>query len=207
VKRSAKILLFAGLLLLFGSGSNPLFPVGLTDDARGTGCVNFLVISGESNINKFSFSYVTPLLDSGAKANKGADDERIDIDIPVRLFKPSNPRMYDDFLSLLNAKEYPYLRISLLTASVYRERKPEVSQSEKIAVTIAGVTREYTVNCMLAHCSENFIIRGVQTVRLTDFGLRPPARLGGIVKVDNEIVVRFGFIINFTDEQIMPLLK
>ncbi len=199
MKREAKILFFAVAFFLPASAGNQLFPAGLKDDPRGTGCVNFLVINGASNVNKFSFSYVAQSLAEGNRV-RGADEERIDFEIPVRRFKPSNPRMYEDFLSLLNAEEYPYLRISLLAADLYsRERSSDNSQSERISVTIAGVTREYTVNCLLSPCSENLVIYGMQTVRLTDFGLSPPVKLKGMVRVDNEINVRFGFIVNFTD--------
>lgn len=193
-------MVFASVLVLCGEINNPVFPGGLSkEDPRGAGCVNFLVINGESNINKFSFSYMTPRLIEGDNASKGAEDERIDFKIPVHQFKSGNPRMYDDFLSLLNAREYPYIMISLLTGNSARERTSGISRNERISVTIAGITREYTVNCTLAHCNERLILNGMQTVRLTDFGLIPPERLSGIVKVENEINVKFGFIVNFTD--------
>ena len=200
-------MLFAGILFLFGSGNNPLFPVGLTDDPVGTGCVSFLVINGKSNINNFSFTYVTPLLSKEDIVSKGAEDEKIDLVIPVELFKPSNHGMYNDFLTLLNAKDYPYIKISLLSGDLYLARDSEVSQSEKISVTIAGVTREYIVNCILAHCNENLIINGMQTVKLSDFSLKAPVRLVGLVKVHNEIDVKFGFIINFTEEHTAHILQ
>ena len=191
---------FASALALCGSIGNPLFSGGLPkEDPRGSNCVNFLVINGESNINKFSFSYMAPVLTRGDDASKGAEYERIDFKIPVHQFKSGNPRMYDDFLSLLKAKEYPYIIISLLTENFSGEGKSGISRNERIAVTIAGVTREYTVDCALAHCNEDLIVNGIQTVRLTDFGLIPPVRLSGIVKVENEINVRFGFIVNFTE--------
>lgn len=200
MRRTRKILVIASVLFLSGSINNSLFPGGLPkEDPRGTGCVNFLVINGESNINKFSFSYMNPLLARGDNASKGAEDERIDFKIPVHQFKPGNPRMYDDFLSLLKADEYPYIVISLLMGNSNRERNSGISRNESISVTIAGVTREYTINCTLVHCNEDLVLNGRQTVRLTDFGLIPPVRLSGIVKVENEINVRFGFIVNFTD--------
>ncbi len=200
MKRTLKILVFACVLFLSGSINNAVFPGGLPkEDPRGTSCVNFLVINGESNINKFSFSYMTPLLVRVDNASKGAEDERIDFKIPVHQFKPGNPRMYDDFLSLLKAEEYPYIMISLLSGNSNRERKSGISRNERISVTIAGITREYNVNCTLAHCNEDLVLNGMRTIKLTDFGLVPPVRLSGIVKVENEIKVRFGFIINFTD--------
>ncbi|MFN2314155.1 MAG: hypothetical protein ABR531_06835, partial [Bacteroidales bacterium] len=89
----------------------------------------------------------------------------------------------------------------------YREINSDISRNERISVTIAGVTREYIVNCSLTNCNEGLILNGMHTVRLTDFGLSPPVRLKGIVKVENEISVRFGFIVNFTDEQRSHLLQ
>ncbi len=200
MRRTRKILVFAYVLFLSGSINNQLFSGGFPkEDPRGTGCANFLVINGESNINKFSFSYMTPLLTRGGNSNKGAEDEKIDFKIPVHQFKSGNPRMYDDFLTLLKAKEYPYIVISLMTGNSNREINSGISRNERISVTIAGVTREYTINCTLAHCNEDLVLNGRQTIKLTDFGLIPPVRLSGIVKVENEINVRFGFIVNFTN--------
>ena len=142
---------------------------------------------------------MTPVLTRGDNDSKGAEDERIDFKIPVHQFKPGNPRMYDDFLSLLKAKEYPYIVISLQRGNSYREVNGGISRNERISVTIAGITRDYTVNCTLTHCNEDLVLNGMQTIRLTDFGLSPPVRLSGIVKVEDQINVRFGFIVNFTN--------
>jgi len=206
VKLLAKILFLASILLV-GTGSMPLNSKGRPGDKGSPDCGNFIVINGESNINKFSFSYMPSLIIRDSKTNKTDENEKIDLEIPVNLFKPSNPGMYDDFLTLLNAEEYPYFRISLLLGDLRRDGNLLFFNNERISVTLAGVTREYSVDCTLTYCNNRLILKGVQTVRLTDFKLTPPVRLKGIVRVENEVSVNFGFILNFTDEQSLSILK
>ncbi len=206
MKLQIKILFLAFAILPVVTGSIPLNSKGRPDDKGSPACGNFIVINGESNINKFSFSYIPSLINNDSRTNK-TENEKIDLKIPVRMFKPSNPGMYDDFLTLLNAEEYPYFRISLLPGDPGRDGNLSFPDKERISVTLAGVTREYSVDCTLTYCNDRLILKGEQTVRLTDFKLTPPVRLKGIVKVENEVSVNFGFILNFTDEQSLSILK
>jgi hypothetical protein len=60
-------------------------------------------------------------------------------------------------------------------------------------------TRKYRIDCSITQCSDNIVLKGEEVILLSDFRLKPPEKLMGLVKVNNEISVDFGFIVTFTE--------
>jgi hypothetical protein len=159
-------------------------------------CQNYLFISGESNVNQFTFSYSGK---SGKTDKTRQGDENIIISIPIKDFEASNPMMYKDFLELMKESEYPRIKVSFPKDALDSILKTNEKSCPFVEITIAGITRTYNIDCSIARCADNFYLRGNQVVKLSDFRLKPPTRLMGLVKVNNEINVDFGFIITFTE--------
>ena len=162
-------------------------------------CSNYILISGESNINLFSFTYNSTIARSSKIFIYTGDTGIIKISIPIRDFEASNPLMYNDFLKLMKAAEYPRITIS------FSKRQLELADNEtyplcpEIGITIAGITRAYPINCTINNCADKLYINGSKKIRLTDFNLHPPEKLNGLVRVQDEINVNFGLIVNFTN--------
>lgn len=190
----------AGVLLLIGSTLAPLYSA---DDRLRTGdnktCYDYIFISGASNINRFSFSYKPENYSVINQFNSGNPGEQILIKVPVKEFVASNQMMYNDFIDLLKAEEYPLISISLSKDQLEAGKSGSDIVSREISLTIAGITRTYPVDCTVTNCIGNYFINGSEVIRLSDFLLRPPERLSGLIKVHDEINVSFGFIINFTE--------
>ena len=107
--------------------------------------------------------------------------------------------MYSDFLNLMKASEYPKINVSFSKRQLQNAKQDLPGSCPDIKITIAGITRTYKVQCAMVKCSGNLFLSGEKTIRLSDFQLKPPEKLMGLVKVNNEINVNFGFIITFTD--------
>jgi hypothetical protein len=167
--------------------------------ATGTrSCQNFIYINCESNVSQFSFRYNTSEL-SGKGNIVSRDTGTIEISIPIREFEPSNPLMYGDFLNLMKASEYPRIKVAFSKQQLQSFRQGLPGSCPDIRITIAGISRTYKIQCSLINCSENLYLRGEKIIRLTDFLLQPPEKMLGLVKVNDEINVNFGFIITFAD--------
>lgn len=190
----------AGVLFLIGSTLAPLYSI---DDKLRTGdnkaCSDYIFISGASNINRFSFSYKPGNYSVINPFFSGNSGELILIEVPVKDFVASNPIMYNDFMDLLKADDYPLISITLSRDQPGPGKSGSEIFNREISLTIAGVTRTYPVNCTVTSCTGNFFIKGSEIIRLSDFLIRPPERLGGLIKVHDEINVSFGFIVNFTE--------
>jgi hypothetical protein len=189
-------------LILFLSGSiiYPLFPEG-KGKGESVACSNFLIISGESNINRFSFSFATRPDDPASGLNYRSWQNGTEIMIPVRDFKASNPHMYYDFLRQLHENDYPYISIRF---PGFKPGKPGDLAKESqysVLITLAGIKKQYTIDCAVITCGDHYAISGSETLRLTDFNISPPEKLNGLIKVKDEINVSFGIILNFTQDK------
>jgi len=173
---------------------NVLFSQAMADNTL-SGCNNYLYINGESNINQFRFSYNTPNIRNIDNISK--DKESIEISIPIREFEASNPMMYADFLDLMNEAEHPRIIVSFSKRQLQSTLQDYTEPCPVIQITIAGITRSYNVVCSVVKCADNLYLRGEEVLKLSDFKLRPPSKLLGLVKVNDEINVDFGFIITF----------
>jgi hypothetical protein len=161
-------------------------------------CENYVYISGESTISPFSFRYNTADI-SGKKNLELRDSGILEISIPIRDFEPSNPMMYGDFLTLMKESEYPRIVVSFSRRQLQKLGQEHNSSCPEIRITIAGITRVYQIECSMVKCSDQLYLSGEKRIRLSDFRLRPPEKLLGLVKVHNEINVNFGFIITFAN--------
>jgi hypothetical protein len=193
-----------GVLLLVKSTLLPAEPEGNRPGHKVV-CNNFVYITGKSNINQFSFSYNTSGLGKGNSVKTGLNSDNIEINIPVHEFEASNPLMYNDFLSMLRASDFPIIKICFSKQQLINQANDSVLSDPDIAITIAGISKTYTIDCSVANCSDNIFISGIKTIKLTDFHLKPPVKLNGLVKVQDEINVNFGFIITFTSTNYLPI--
>jgi len=167
--------------------------------ALSSGCSNYLYISGESNVNQFYFSFDEGSETPGKFYYSSPDNDELEIEIPVKEFRPSNPLMYEDFLTLMKATEYPMIKVTFSKHELEKISKNPDGNCPSVRISIAGVTREYQIQCLAIQCSQDLYLSGEKNMRFSDFHLKPPEKLLGLVKVNNEINVNFGFIITFTE--------
>jgi hypothetical protein len=187
-------------VLFFSTGANLLSqPAGEEISARKNSCLNFIHITGESNVNQFSFNFNQGEILSHSR-NNSSDSADVIIRIPIREFRASNQMMYSDFLEMMKESEYPTIEICFKRKQLNRAHTGDYGSCPDIRITIAGVTRIYKIDCSILPCANNMFIQGEKKLKLTDFHLKPPVKLKGLVKVSDDINVNFGFMITFADE-------
>lgn len=162
------------------------------------GCANYLYINGESNVNQFTFRYISAGPADKSRSFAG-DTGSVVLSIPIKDFEASNPMMYNDFLELMKEQRYPKIIVSFSKQQLAKSLADRSLPCPDVHITIAGITRVYKIQCSVVTCSQNLYLKGEETIKLTDFHLKPPSKLLGLVKVNNEINVNFGFIITFTN--------
>lgn len=194
------------LLLLTGGAIHASDP-----ESRGkevpSACSSFLVIRGESNVNRFSFTFINPAPDKVGNTHYNLMWNGKELFIPVREFEASNPHMYKDFLQQMKESRYPYISIRFTDFSTEEHAGYSGYLKYNVRITLAGVTREYAIDCELASCGDNFTIRGSEILKLTDFNIPPPQKLNGLIKVRDEISVSFSLMINFTPEDTFAISR
>ncbi|MFB6317802.1 hypothetical protein [Saccharicrinis sp. FJH54] len=151
-------------------------------------------ISGTSNINTFSFY---SQVDNNDVSTIECDTDSISRNylihkLALRLsdFKNDNAALKKEFLKLLKYREFPYIRITV------RQVQPDHSKNslEKLPVelTLSGKKKQFLIECDVFQLPDDtYIISGRHCIHLNDFGLEPPSKFFGLVRVNNDVYVNF----------------
>ena len=166
------------------------------DDPGGKAPTNgFIDITVESNVNRLFFSYTlsnTGMYDAGESGSK--DNETVNINVPVRDFRCSNETAFRDFLTLLKADQYPELSIIVPRGFLLQYPQNEQVTIHDVIISIAGVSKKYNVTCRVESLnSKGYNLIGLVKIRLTDLDIEPPVKYFGLVKIKDEVIVKFGF--------------
>jgi hypothetical protein len=159
---------------------------------------NDLTIYGKSNINNFSFTLdKNPCSSSKSEVITNIYQKYIEFLIPVNRFKTLNKHIQDDFLKMIKADAYPYIRLSIETEQIERLSKGGNLESLNAIITIADESKFCCIPIVKGggdDCKQ--YINGNIELLLTDFNLIPATKFFGMVKVENNVVIDFK--INFT---------
>jgi hypothetical protein len=155
-------------------------------------------IAGSTNINKFCCQvteYAGPdtlmTVREGAKATGVSLQGLLRIDI--KDFDCRNRIMTSEFKHTLKYQQYPQLIIHFLSL----ERLPSAGQDNEavkgwVEVELAGACKKFEISYTSCKSGGNdFELIGVRTFGFTDFGLRPPRKMGGLVRVNDQLDVQF----------------
>ena len=155
------------------------------------GCDDYIKIDGSTNVNRFHFIQT---LDQNPNVIKRKDPARetLNLKIPAHDFKPSNPMMYKDFLDFIKAQEFPYIDITIFFENFRLPAGNASTVVPRIRVGLAGQTQTYKIPGYVEECLDKELhIKGRVNIDLKDFGLEPPTKFLGMVKVSNEVFINF----------------
>ncbi|MBX2970466.1 MAG: YceI family protein [Cyclobacteriaceae bacterium] len=154
-----------------------------------------VAVYGSTNVNNFKFQYTESItLDKPVRVKRIEGTLRLTggiIDLKVRAFDSGNGIMNKDFRKMLEEEDNPFIQVELaalipqwLPNAAWREGKAEIN------VTINQVTKKYVVRCKVEN-PESLLIYGKQKISLSDYGLTPPVRMMGMVKVSEWVDLDF----------------
>ncbi|MDX9883388.1 MAG: YceI family protein [Prolixibacteraceae bacterium] len=149
-----------------------------------------IIITGATNVNEFQLSYRE---NTFTRLNGSSDvkNNNLQICIPVRNIEAESQLMLDDFLNIVNADMHPEISISM-SAQPTEFLQPGNSVIHRISLSMNGKTNVYTCKSDVLFCQpDGLSMEGRLDVRLTDFGIDPPRKFLGIVKVKNEVFINF----------------
>lgn len=165
-------------------------------------CLSFINITGNTNVNNFEFTMDFSEIKDGFIINNEIVNvgNRItgsyEISVPVKSFETSNKLIYKDFLELVKAEKYPKIIISIPYSQLQKFIKGYSDSITQIQITIAGVTKSYSIPGYLSSCSSSgsIFVNGMKNINLSDFNLDPPEKFQGLIKVKDQVKISFGFV-------------
>lgn len=157
-----------------------------------------VLISGTTNVNEFTCKYNLEELELPIRL--AYDDKAEQIQFSNAQLKLANDcfdcggkAINKDFRDLLQTEKHPQVELRLLYVDPPKQENQQIGVGMEIK--IAGVTRNYKTQL---YCEQqgNICVDGTIALKLTDFGLEPPRKALGIIKVHDEIKVRIALRLN-----------
>jgi hypothetical protein len=158
-----------------------------------------LCIEGKTNINSFRCDITEYLQPDTIYFFKDGQTTK---PIPIRGGLAINIKRFDchqkfitnDLRKTLKADEQPTLKIDLLNIGYYNGNMNNIKGWVNIAR--AGVTKTAEVDYAVRNGEPGYLeLTGTRKLRFSDFGLKPPQKLAGLIKVEEELNVRFQLVL------------
>lgn len=157
-----------------------------------------LKINGTTNVNTFTCAYQGELPEERLKINViPSDTSQIlrgaRLKLKVTAFDCGKKRMSNDLYELLQYQENPYIYLDI--AEIWKNVDEKKSQYETVyqtqtIFTIAGNTEKYQLDVVSSN-NHPVTATGEHELNITDFGLTPPKKFLGMIKVDKMITIKF----------------
>ncbi len=162
-----------------------------------------IVIKGSTNINEFQLVYSEESF-SSFDAKDTSVQNKLRVSIPASKFKADSKLMQKDFLELINADEHPLIKISLGDKQFSKELlNDSIQTNHSIKITLNGVTNSY--DC-ISEWNKSYYneweLAGKLKIRLTDFGINPPEKFFGVIKVKDEVFITFKILFLFEKDEL-----
>jgi polyisoprenoid-binding protein YceI len=176
---------------------------------------SWIEIKGETNVVNFSFrqdakNFIEKTMDITAtrQDNKVTLSKNLAA-IEVKKFDSDDKMALHDFFELVKADKHPNITVKL-DHFAYPNAKtdnesilwsPAVDINISVNINIAGVEKPYTIPAKVSRSGEKIEINGRKKIDIRDFGLTPPHKLFGLIKVKEwiEIVFKINLAITVED--------
>ncbi len=157
-----------------------------------------LKVDGTTNVNHFSC-----LIDSYGRSDTlvcvraGNTTDLMHvvsrIAIPVTRFDCGLKMMTKDLQKTLKHEQYPFMYIDFRQFShSLAAGNTHLLVSGSADIYLAGVSKKYQIQCTSKHLGPGQVeLKGSKQIRLTEFNLKPPSKLGGTIKVEDQMEVEF----------------
>jgi len=185
------------IVVLFISGFLPCVLLGQQAPALSKATLIDMVIEGETNVNTFQIFLENSRTDNVPEPVSGLYGENsILFRIPLNFLACKNVKLLADFYDLVQADEYPEVLIRIDLQDFNRLISENKNTPVSLFITLAGVTRKIKTNSSyIQHMSGEKVMTGHVTLSLTDFSLKPPKKIFGLIRLNNLVNINFSISI------------
>ncbi|MBK8055883.1 MAG: YceI family protein [Saprospiraceae bacterium] len=153
-----------------------------------------LSVDGKTNINTFkcvvsSYGKTDTLI---CDLNRGGNTHfkiRSIMDMPVSNFDCHHKIMTKDLQKTLKINQYPLMYIDIKSLNALPGNALTTGSTGDVHISLAGTKVKYQIRFTAKNHQNMIEFKGNKTILFTDFGLTPPSKLGGTIKVKNELEV------------------
>ena len=153
-------------------------------------------IHGTSNLHDWDENVVSVSGDGSVdwNSNTSFDLNAMNIKMEVHSIKSTEGSiMNNNTYKALKADDHPQITIVLATPikAIAVDTKGKVITA-KVNLSIAGVTKAIDMPVTIfAVAHSNIVIEGTKTIKMTDYGVKPPVALLGTMRTGDDITIHF----------------
>lgn len=155
-----------------------------------------LAIYGTSNVNKFAcvlsqYDRESKLNFSNRKQKNGFYKVDGQLSVPLNCFDCGHRLMTKDFHKYLKHDIHPEMHIRFKYFSHIPKETPNKKEclTACLNISIAGCEKDIFIDFDSYYKGQKATLKGIAEIKFSDFGLTPPTKFGGAVKVNNDLVV------------------
>lgn len=153
-----------------------------------------LRVDGKTNIVNFtcvvsSYGKTDTLICDLNKTNLSYFKINSVLDIPVANFDCHHKVMTKDLQKTLKMNEYPDMIIDIRSLTRLPKEAVGGTSSGEVQISLAGKKVNYTIQFIGKNYLNQIEFIGNKTIFFSEFGLKPPSKLGGTIKVKDQLEV------------------
>jgi polyisoprenoid-binding protein YceI len=118
------------------------------------------------------------------------------LEIPTGRLDCANGTMNEHMLKALQAQQHPTIRFQMSGYEAGAAKEGQVPLRIRGELTMAGASRPIELEGRATPTADGGLrVRGRYSLRMTDWGVRPPTLMLGTMKVGDSVVIRFDFVL------------
>lgn len=162
-----------------------------------------LWLEGDSNVHSWkcdATSFIPELrIERPAAGQAPVRVDRATLDVPVTLIECGHGKMNDNLRKALRSADYPSITFVVTGADFFDTG--EVGAIELLAkghLYVAGEGRDLQFQVSGTDTGDGALrIRGQVSIRMTDFGIKPPTAMMGLLKTKDEVMISFDLLADY----------
>ncbi|MES2872844.1 MAG: YceI family protein [Bacteroidota bacterium] len=161
-----------------------------------------LKVEGSTNVNSFSCIITNSFRPDTVTLGRSGSSELTSISggmiLNVEDFNCNNPIMTGDLRKTLKAKEFPQMKVGVLSLSRYPDmRLKTYPLNGLVSIQLAGVTKKFNVVFLVLPSGTNaLMLKGVREIKFSDFNIVPPRKIGGMIQTSDKLMAEFNLALH-----------
>jgi len=163
-----------------------------------------LTIDVETNVNEFDCLYTHPevfknLCFHGTEGERAISFKKAELRLPIKRFDCGGKMINSDFVKMLHREGQPDIKVEFLSARWYPSDQLEKNRRLgkpvgyfEVEITMVGQSRTKILRIYSSDFRENMLFsRGTIDLNMSEFGIEPPEKFLGMVKVRDQLTIHF----------------
>ncbi|MFN3430738.1 MAG: YceI family protein [Candidatus Sericytochromatia bacterium] len=166
--------------------------------AQGAGGLTFapagkIWLTGDSTLHAYTSTakQYQASVGSASRSAAGVTFSDLEVVIPVQAMKSGEGALDDNMYKALQAAKFATIRFSAPTGTLRQVRPGVIEADVKGQLSIAGTTRATSLKATGTLTGNTLKLKGTKELTMSEFGVKPPVILGGMIKCSDRIVVHF----------------